>query len=109
MAIAPIPPISLPGLGSIAGSTAVSTPGVATGAAEAGGGGFAGSLSNALESLADAHAEVDDLAVQAATGDLTAIHDYTIATSEVQLMTQLTVEVRNKAIEAFNDVMRMQV
>jgi flagellar hook-basal body complex protein FliE len=47
--------------------------------------------------------------VQAATGDLGAIHDYTIAATETSVATQLTVAVRNKAIEAFSEIMRMQV
>ena len=51
----------------------------------------------------------DHLAVQAATGDLDAIHKYTIAASEAQVTTQLTVAVRNKALEAFNEIMRMPV
>jgi flagellar hook-basal body complex protein FliE len=71
--------------------------------------GFGDMLTSALDNLSSAHAEVDALGVQAATGDLTAVHDYTIASTEAQLLTQLTVEVRNRAVEAFNEIMRMQV
>ena len=61
---------------------------------------------NRLEGLTD---KSDTLAVKAATGDLQSIHDYTIAASETSTATQLTVAVRNKAIDAFNEIMRMQV
>jgi flagellar hook-basal body complex protein FliE len=66
-------------------------------------------LGNALDSVSASQSKADGLAVQAATGDLTAIHDFTVASTEAQLLTQLTVEVRNRAVEAFNDIMRMQV
>ncbi|MEQ6901947.1 flagellar hook-basal body complex protein FliE [Nocardioides sp. YIM 152588] len=59
-----------------------------------------------LEGLTD---KADNLAVQAATGQLENIHDYTIAASEAQVATQMTVALRNKALEAFNEIMRMQV
>ncbi|WP_435768367.1 flagellar hook-basal body complex protein FliE [Nocardioides sp. SYSU DS0651] len=59
-----------------------------------------------LEGLTD---RADDLAVKAATGDLENIHDYTIAASEASVASQLTVALRNKAVEAFNEIMRMQV
>ena len=48
-------------------------------------------------------------AVKAATGDLNAIHDYTITATEASVATQLTTAVRNKALEAFQEIMRMSV
>lgn len=81
----------------------------APGKAAAGGADFGEWLGNALDSVSGSQSKADGLAVQAATGDLTAIHDFTVASTEAQLLTQLTVEVRNRAVEAFNDIMRMQV
>jgi flagellar hook-basal body complex protein FliE len=59
-----------------------------------------------LEAVQD---KSDKLAVQAATGDLENIHDYTIASTEAAVTTQLTVAVRNRALEAFNEIMRMPI
>ena len=99
MALAPISAIR---------PAAMPTPAISAGAPAASES-FGGTLSKALDTVSASHAEADRLAVDAATGDLAAIHDYTIAATEAQLLTQLTVEVRNRAIEAFNDIMRMQV
>jgi len=66
-------------------------------------------LANGLQQLQGLHAQSDQLAVAAATGDLNAIHDYTIAATEANVTTQLTVAVRNKAVEAFTEIMRMQM
>lgn len=59
-----------------------------------------------LEALQD---RTEGLRVQAATGDLDALHNYTIAATESGVATQLTVAVRNKAVEAFQEIMRMNV
>jgi flagellar hook-basal body complex protein FliE len=72
------------------------------------GGSFANALSHGLEQVQDVQTKADDLAVKAATGSLTDVHDYMIASSEASLATQLTVAVRNKALDAFNEIMRMQ-
>ena len=69
---------------------------------------FAAMLSNGLQKVESAQDKADSLAIQAATGTLADVHEYTIAANEAQLTTQLTVAVRNKAIEAFNEIMRLQ-
>ena len=56
-----------------------------------------------------AAATVDTLATQAATGDLKDVHDYMIASNEAALATEMFVTVKNKAVEAFNEIMRMPV
>jgi flagellar hook-basal body complex protein FliE len=66
-------------------------------------------LTQGIENLQNVHDRADALAVQAATGDLTAIHDYTITATEASVATQLTTAVRNKALEAFQEIMRMSV
>jgi flagellar hook-basal body complex protein FliE len=66
-------------------------------------------VSQGLEKLQGLQNTSDNLAVQAATGNLTDIHDYMIAANEASVATQLTVAVRNKAVDAFNEIMRMQM
>jgi flagellar hook-basal body complex protein FliE len=84
---------------------------VAAGAADAvkGTQSFGKTLVKALDGLQGAQTKADGLAVQAATGDLTNVHDYMIAATEASLATELTVAVRNKAVEAFNQIMNMAV
>lgn len=71
--------------------------------------GFGDIVAKALESVQKTQAKSDNLATKAATGDLTDIQDYMIASTEASLSTQLTVAVRNKAVEAFNDIMKMPI
>jgi flagellar hook-basal body complex protein FliE len=80
----------------------------AAGAAGTGGAEFGSQLTQSLQSLQTAQTKADDLGVKAATGSLTDVHDYMIASTEATLATQLTVAVRNKALDAFNEIMRMQ-
>jgi len=92
----------------------------AAGTAAAQGAGGAGAKAAAVrgssftDAIGDGLNQVDQLdrtaadkATKAATGDLTDVHDYVIAATQAQVATELTTTVRNKALEAFNDIMRM--
>ncbi len=70
---------------------------------------FGDAVGKALEDLESTQAKADALARDAATGRLQNVEEYLMAASEAQLATQLTVAVRNKAVEAFNEIMRMQI
>ncbi len=72
-------------------------------------GDFGSVVVNALEGLQATQNQADNLAVKAASGDLNDVHDYMIAAAEASLATEYTVAVRNRAVEAFNEIMRMQV
>jgi flagellar hook-basal body complex protein FliE len=68
---------------------------------------FAGAVGQGLQELQTLDRTAASKAVQAATGDLTDIHDYVIAATRAQTATELTTTVRNKALDAFNEIMRM--
>ncbi len=69
---------------------------------------FAGILSKGLESVQAAQTKSADLAVQVANGTLADPAQYTMAATEASLGLQLTMAIRNKAVEAFQEIMRMQ-
>lgn len=79
-----------------------------TGAAE-GGQGFTKAVGDALSNISDLENQVAKASEQAATGDLGSVTDFMIANTEAQLATEITVAVRDRAITAFNDIMRMQI
>ena len=70
--------------------------------------GFAAQLAESLQNLQGLQNRKDELAVRAASGNLNDVHDYTIAATEASLATQVTVAVRDKAVAAFQEIMRMQ-
>jgi flagellar hook-basal body complex protein FliE len=112
-----VPPTIESATGSDTASTLAGTAGTvgaagvsgAAGAAGSSGADFASILSGGVERLQAVHDRADGLAVQAATGNLSNLHDYTIAATEAQVTTQLTAAVRNKALEAFTEIMRMSI
>jgi flagellar hook-basal body complex protein FliE len=69
---------------------------------------FAGMLSQGLQSVQASQNKADDLALKVADGTLSDPAQYTMAANEASLGLQLTLAVRNKAVEAFQEIMRMQ-
>lgn len=80
-----------------------------TGATGAAGSDFGNIVTSALDNLDAVQGNADSLAVKAATGDLNDVQDYMIAASQASLATQFTVALRDRAVEAFNDIMKMQI
>lgn len=72
------------------------------------GSGFADSLTGAVDQLQSLQSTSDTLALKAVTGDLTDIHDATIAATRAEVTMQLAATLRNKGVDAFNEIMRMQ-
>ena len=103
MAIIPVGG-ALPALPSLPTMPTAPTGGAA-GSAE----GFAGKVAQAMDDLQAVHTTADKTAQLAATGQLTDPSEYMIAATQASLATELTVAVRNKAVEAFNSIMSMGI
>lgn len=73
-----------------------------------GGADFGSALAGAVDDLQSLQSTSNDLAVKAVTGDLSDIHQATIAATRAQVTLEAVAAVRNKGIEAFNEIMRMQ-
>lgn len=73
--------------------------------AATGGGDFVASLTDAAAALNEA----DRLGRQLATGELTDVHEYMAAATKANLSVEFIVTVRDRAVEAFQEIMRMQV
>ena len=109
---APIPAIgAIAPISATTGATATASVGSAGSMGSAGsatGGDFASMLSNGLDQVSSAQANAENLAVQAATGQLTDPAQLTIATTQATLMTQLATTLQSKAVTAFNTIMGLQ-
>jgi flagellar hook-basal body complex protein FliE len=101
--------MTLPAVGGINTALPVSLPTPATTPAPSTGSDFASVLGKGIDAVQNAQSAADNLALQAATGDLTNIHDYTIAATQAAVVTELAAAIRTKGVDAFNQIMGMQV
>lgn len=69
---------------------------------------FANVLQGYLENVDTTVKQASDLTIKAAAGEIENIHDVTIASQKSKVALELTVTVRDKALEAYQEMMRMQ-
>jgi flagellar hook-basal body complex protein FliE len=93
------------GAGAVTGTDGLTGTGATT---ATDGSGFAASLGNAVDGLQQLQSDSKTLALKAVTGNLDDIHDATIASTRAQVTLELVAAVRNKGVDAFNEIMRMQ-
>lgn len=72
-------------------------------------GSFAALLQHSLERVNGLQHEADAAARAFALGQAPSVHDTVIAMEKADLSLRLTTKVRNKVVEAYQEIMRMQV
>lgn len=72
-------------------------------------GSFQSLLGDALSSLDKLQSDADTSAAKLVSGEPVELHEVLLATEKASLAFQMVVQVRNKVVEAYQDVMRMQV
>jgi flagellar hook-basal body complex protein FliE len=73
------------------------------------GGGFGETIKSALSGVNDLQVKADAIAGQLAVGDPVEVHQAMIAMQKASMSLQFTIQVRNKVVEAYQEIMRMQV
>lgn len=71
--------------------------------------GFGDAMVEGLTSVSDLEHSADALIQDVATGGPTKIHDVMVATTRSGLAVDMLVQVRDRALEAYHEVMRLQL
>jgi flagellar hook-basal body complex protein FliE len=112
MPVTPIEPTTatgyLSGAEALSALSGASPSSALTSTGRAGASAFAEILGGAVDSTQQLQATSNELAIAAVSGDLADIHQATIASTRASTTLELVAAVRNKAVDAFNEIMRMQ-
>jgi len=109
MRMDPITPLPAAGLANIAGVGRAAAP-AAGAAARAGNSGFADALKQALETVNTDQNRADALQRAYQTGDTgVSLEETMLATQSANVSFQALVQVRNRMVSAYHDIMNMQV
>ena len=103
MAIPALPPIPVRGVGE----PQISTP--AKGAGATGDGKFANVLQDSISEVNKLQQKADQSITALATNGEASLHETMIAMEEASVSFKMMMQVRNKIVEAYQEVMRIQV
>ncbi|RDW17839.1 flagellar hook-basal body complex protein FliE [Oceanobacillus chungangensis] len=70
---------------------------------------FADTLKGAIENLNDVQMDSDKATEALATGNIDDLHNVMITAQKASITLEATVQIQKKVIDAYNEVMRMQV
>ena len=70
---------------------------------------FSALLGDALNKVNQLQREKDEYKELLITGEIDNLHDVTIAGEKANIALQLTLSIRNKVVEAYREIMRMQI
>lgn len=70
---------------------------------------FSQQLTEALKNVNELQVKADDMATKLVLGEVDDLHQVTVAMEQAKMSLQLAVQVRNKIVEAYQEIARMQV
>ncbi len=70
---------------------------------------FSEMLKAALDSVNRAQWEAEQASIALATGQISDVHQVMIAQEKAHIALQLTIAIRNKVVEAYQEISRMQI
>jgi flagellar hook-basal body complex protein FliE len=97
--ISGIPPAALP--------TSIELPSAQPNSAA--GSGFQNILQSAIKQVDNAHAAADTAIQNFISGEDTELHSTVLATQKAELQFEMLMQVRNKVVSAYEEIMKMQV
>ncbi len=70
---------------------------------------FSSQLEKALQQVDRLQDSRDEMVAGAVTGQVSEVHDVMVAAEEAQLSFELMLEVRNRLLESYNEIMSLQI
>lgn len=71
--------------------------------------GFGQALTDAAKQVSGLENQANAMAQQVAAGDVSELHNAMLAMQKASMALELTVQVRNKVLDAYQEIMRMQI
>ena len=71
--------------------------------------GFKASIENVIDSVRTSQREVEEKQYLLATGNLENLHELPIAEAKAALSVDMMISLRNKALDSYNELMRMNI